>query len=257
MVTAGSELKTGSSSGTSTECPPEMWFSLLCIAGLVIALLSSAYSDALRRARRREDDARTSWKRAETEWRKRESESIKAAERKASAYHQQVKQTQEKVIRAQKATEGFEKRILKAEKEAALAKKDSEDFQGKLADTVSEIVRMTKESDSLQEKLNKAQKEAEESRKSANMLEQLVKSCAKVVVTSEKPKVLTENYSGREQEPMKKEPVTECETFPSGGWTKFLLVGTVAILLIWRKVAVTYWYKIQDVFSRSEKQLPR
>ncbi|XP_063614310.1 trichoplein keratin filament-binding protein-like [Penaeus indicus] len=186
-------------------------FTLLCIAGLVIALLSSAYSDALRRARKAEDDARTSWQRAETEWRKKESESIKAAEKKASAYHQQVKQTQEKVIRAQKATEGFEKRILKAEKEAALAKKDSQDFQDKLSDTLTEIVRMTKESERLQEKLNKAQKEAEEARQNAKMLGQLVKTCA--VVTSEKPEVLTENYNVR-REPTKKESVTGLVELP-------------------------------------------
>ncbi|XP_047470354.1 uncharacterized protein LOC125026021 isoform X2 [Penaeus chinensis] len=217
-------------------------FTLLCIAGLVIALLSSAYSDALRRARQAEYDAKTSWKRAEAEWRNKESESIKAAEKKASAYHQQVKQTQEKVIRAQKATEGFEKRILKAEKDAALAKKDSEDFQGKLADTLTEIVRMTKESDRLQEKLNKAQKEAEEARQNAKLLEQLVTNCA--AVTSGKPEVLTENYNARKVEPTKKESVTECATFPSSGWEKYLLVGTMVILLIWRKVAVTYCYRL-------------
>ncbi|XP_069985471.1 tropomyosin beta chain-like [Penaeus vannamei] len=225
-------------------------FSLLCFAGLVIALLSSAYYEALRRARQAEDDARTSWKRAESEWRKKESEAIKAAEKKASAYHQQVKQTQEKVIRAQKATEGFEKRILNAEKEAALSKKESQDFQGKLADTLSEIVRMTKENKGLQERLEKAQKKAEEARQDVRMLEQAVKSG--VVVTSEMPKVLTENYNAREAESL-----TDCDTFSSSGWAKYLLIGTMVFLFICRKVATTYWYKMQDVFSRSEKQLPR
>ncbi|XP_042877852.1 mitotic spindle assembly checkpoint protein MAD1-like isoform X2 [Penaeus japonicus] len=213
--------------------------SLLCIACFTIAILMVSYFEALQRAREAEDKARTSWIRAEREWRRKEDRATKEAESRASAYYQQLKQTKERVIQAQKATEGFETRIRKAEEDAAIARKDSKEFKKQLEDEQSKVLRMSMENEDLKEKLETAQRKAEEARKRVSELLEEAGKKATAVHPGE-TKVLNENVNEKEAEPTQMEPVKDCDTFLSSGWTKFFLSGTMIFLFLWRKVAVNY-----------------